>query len=236
MKIPKIFTLLILIVFTFVFPIPTSAWNDEPHLAIAKAAVYSKWYNACGADMAKLKAGDREKNNHYVNNPPGTTVTSELVFSQIEKYNQIDRDGHLYGAIIASIHDYLTYKQKGKYGEYHLAFCAHYVGDLSMPLHNTIYNSFNKKYHKTMDGILNGKVLDNLHKIRIYPITINSEKDLTGEIARIANISQKLGYKLEAEKRLLTEEEAYAQISHSASLLRAILDYIDIIFNSYKSD
>jgi len=217
----------LLIIIIILFPIRSSAWNDEPHLAIAKVAGYSKWYNACGADMAKLKAGDREKHNHYVNNPPGLITASEQVFSQIEKYNQIDRDGHLYGAIIASLRNYLEYRDKKKYGEYHLAFCAHYVGDLSMPLHNTQYNSFNKTYHKTMDGLLDGEVLNNLQNIRTYQITINSEKDLAGEISRIANISSALGYRLEAEQRLLTKKEAYTQISHSTSLLKAILDYVE---------
>jgi len=28
-------------------------WHDETHLAVAKAAGYSKWYNAVGADMTK---------------------------------------------------------------------------------------------------------------------------------------------------------------------------------------
>ncbi len=35
-----------------------------------------------------------------------------------------------------------------------------------------------------------------------------------------------LGYKLEDEKRVLTKEEAYQQLSHSASMFKAILDYV----------
>jgi len=225
MRISVKYILSVLTTLTIVFPIASLAWHDEPHLSIAKVAGYSKWYNACGADMARLKAGDREKHNHYVNNPPDRIVTSELVFSQIDRYNQIDKDGHLYGAIIASFRDYLDCRQKGKYGEYHLAFCAHYVGDLSMPLHNTLYNAFNKKYHKTIDGILDGDALNNLQKIKTYQITIRSEEHLAEEIARIANLTLKLGYTLEAEQRLLTREEAFVQISHSASLLKAILTY-----------
>jgi len=54
---------------------------------------------------------------------------------------------------------------------------------------------------------------------------IRSEEDLVREIARIANLSIKLGYQLEAENRMLTKEEAYIQLGHSASLLKAILDY-----------
>ena len=46
------------------------------------------------------------------------------------------------------------------------------------------------------------------------------------EIARIANLSMKLGYRLEEENRMLSKEEAYAQIGHSASLLKAILDWV----------
>ena len=203
------------------------SWHDETHIAIAKATGYKKWFNATGADMAKLKAGDIEKLNHYVNNPIGTTVTPEMVLQQVKKYNQTDDPtGHLYGAIIASVRDYLKAKNTGKYGEYHLGFCAHYVGDLSQPLHNTLYNSYNRKNHQTTDGIINDEILDNIDKIKIYPIKINSEKDLANEIARIANLSLKKGYQIQDEKRLLTKDEAYEQISHSASLFKAILEYV----------
>jgi hypothetical protein len=52
------------------------------------------------------------------------------------------------------------------------------------------------------------------------------EQDLAREIARIANLSLALGYKLEDEGRLLTKEEAYQQLSHSASLMKAVLVYL----------
>ncbi|MBN1833758.1 MAG: hypothetical protein JW896_16770, partial [Deltaproteobacteria bacterium] len=181
---------------------------------------------AIGADMTKLKAGDIENSNHYVNNPPGTIITPEMVMAQTEKYNRIDEKGHLYGAIIVSVRDYIREKKKGKYGEYHLGFCAHYVGDLSMPLHNTLFNPFNRKHHVKIDGIIDEEVLNNLEKIKLYPIVIDSERTLVKEVARIANLSIKLGYRIEAEDRLLTKEEAYKQISHSASLLKGILEYV----------
>jgi hypothetical protein len=66
-------------------PISSRAWHDETHIAIAKVAGYHKWFNATGADMAKLKAGDTERHNHYVNNPPDTVVTPEMVLDQIRK-------------------------------------------------------------------------------------------------------------------------------------------------------
>jgi len=150
-----------------------------------------------------------------------------MIFQQIDEYNKTnDLVGHLYGAIIASVRDYLKEKDEGKYGEYHLAFCSHYVGDLSQPLHNTVYNFYNRRNHKAIDGIINDEVLDNVDKIKIYPIKLESENDLAKEIARIANLSLKKGYQIQDEKRLLTKEEAYEQISHSASLFKAILGYV----------
>lgn len=203
-------------------------WHDETHMAIAKAAGYKKWYNSAGADMIKTKAMGIERPNHYVSNPRQAVVTPEMVLRQIKKYNKkTDVTGHLYGAIIASIRDYLKQKHKGKYGEYHLAFCAHYVGDLSQPLHNTLYNAYNRKNHATTDGIINYDVFDNMDKIKIYPVKIKSEEDLAKQIARIANLSIQKGYQIEDEKRRLTKEEAYVQIGHSASLFSAILIYVE---------
>jgi hypothetical protein len=193
---------------------------------MAKAAGYPKWFNACGPDMIKVKLGNKEGHNHFVNNPRGTSVTSEMVTGQVPKYNTVDFHGHLYGAIIASLRDYRRDKKEGKYAEYHLAFCAHYLADLSQPLHNIENDGFNRENHRTVDGIINDEVLENLDKIKIYPITIDSEEAIIREVVRIANLSLALGYQLEDEKRLLTKEEAYQQISHSASLFRAILGYI----------
>jgi len=218
---------LLSILFVIIFSGNSYPWHDETHIAIAKATGYKKWYNATGADMAKLKAGRKEKLNHHVNNPRGATVTPEMVFKQIDKYNKTtDITGHLYGAIIASVRDYLKAKHEGKYRQYHLGFCAHYVGDLSQPLHNALYNSYNRKHHQTTDGIINDEVLDNIDRIKIYPIKINSEEDLANEISRIANLSIKKGYQIQDENRLLTKDEAYGQISHSASLFKAILEYV----------
>ena len=218
----------LLIIGCIIFTCPNfaSAWHDETHVTIFRVAGYDKWFNATGADMAKLKAGAVEAHNHYCNQPRGTVVTSKTVLRQVGRYNQVDEAGHLYGAIIASLRDYAKDKREGKYGEYHLAFSGHYISDLSQPLHNTLYNSFNEKHHVGVDGIVNDEILSNPDKIKIYPIIITSEEELAEEIARIANLSLRLGYKLEDENRLLTKEEAYMQISHSASLFKAVLRFI----------
>ena len=68
-------------------PNHSHAWHDETHLAIAKGAGYQKWYNAAGADIARIKAGDKEGHNHYANNPPNTVVTPEMVLAQVNHYN-----------------------------------------------------------------------------------------------------------------------------------------------------
>lgn len=199
------------------------AWYDETHLAVARADGYAKWYHAAGADMAKLKAGDREAHNHYVNQPPGLPVTPALVLSQAHRYDTVDPAGHLYGAIVAAVRAYAADRARGKYGEYHLAFAAHYLGDLSMPLHNMPYDDFNRRNHAAMDGVVNDGVLEGWREIRVYPVAVTSEADLAREIARVANLAIALGERLRQEDRLPTRQEAYGQLSHSASLLRAVL-------------
>lgn len=203
------------------------AWHDETHIAIAKAAGYEKWFNAAGADIAKIKAGDIENKNHYVYNPPGAVVTAKMVLDQADRYNDPDdTDGHLYGAIVAAIRRYRTTTRSGKYAEYDIAFCAHYVGDLSQPLHNVPYTPYNQQHHTATDGLINGEVLFNRPLIEIYPVEVRSEMDLAREIARIANLSLQLGYRLEKEGRMLSRQEAYEQISHSASLFKAVLRWV----------
>ena len=207
-------------------------WHDETHLAIAKAAGYYKWYNATGADITKIKAGPIEKNNHFFDNSRNIVVTPELVLEQAKRYNDPnDNEGHIYGAIIESLRKYIETKQKGKYAEYHLAFCAHYIGDLSQPFHNIPYDNFNKVHHNANDGVVEKEVLAKIRKIKanMYPIKLRPahfEKDLAQEIAKIANYSRKLGYKLKKEDRDLTKEEAYRQLGQSASLLKAVLKYV----------
>ena len=204
-----------------------SAWHDRTHLSVAKVAGYESWYNAAGPDLAKLKAGAIERPNHYVNKPRGTVISRTDVFAQVPQYDNPDsEEGRLYGAIISAIRNYFNTTKQGKYAEYHLAYCAHYAGDLSMPFHNIEYKGYAKTHHQEVDATVESEVFDNCDKIKIYDIEITSEDQLATEIARIANISIKLGYKLVDEERLLTKEEAYTQLGHSASLFKAILKYV----------
>jgi hypothetical protein len=233
---------IIFIVVLLLFTLPSSnlafCWYDETHLAVAKAAGYNKWYNAVGADMAKIKANRIESNNHFFNNNDNAEVTPDMVLGQAKKYNDPnDTEGHLYGAIVASLREYTETTARGKYAEYHLAFCVHYVADLSQPLHNTPYDDFNKTHHLVNDGIIDEGILENISKIKehMYPIALsheNFENDLANEIARVANEARQLGYKLRKENRDMTKEEAYTQLGHSASLLKAILEHLGLWYQT----
>jgi hypothetical protein len=213
---------------------PVHAWHDQTHLTVAKVAGLHSWYNAAGPDLAKIKAGNIEAYNHWYNNNAEAEVTVRMVFDQIERYNErnklLDAEGHIYGAIIASLRAYEKDLRAGKYAQYHLAYCAHYIGDLSQPLHNIPYDDFNQAFHNIDDGIVEATILEEPQKIiqHMYTITLRDdhrEADLAREIARIANITRTLGYKLRAENRSLTKEEAYIQLGHSASLLKAVLQH-----------
>jgi hypothetical protein len=210
------------------------AWHDKTHLAICKAARFDMWYHCAGPDIAKIKAGNIESYNHWFNNSAEVEITPQMVLDQVERYNQrnkiLDPEGHLLGAIIASLRAYEKDIRSGKYAMYHLVYCAHYISDLSMPLHNIAYDDFNEEHHNANDGIVEDKILKEPEKITkyMYPITLSKkdfEADLAREIARVANLSRKLGYKLRAENRDMTKQEAYIQLGHSASLLRAVLQH-----------
>ncbi|MDD3249564.1 MAG: hypothetical protein GX874_11470 [Smithella sp.] len=229
----KLFYLKITAVFALLlFAAQAWAWHDKTHLMIAKAAGRTSWYNAAGPDLAKIKAGNIEEYNHWYNNNAEAEVTVMMVMDQVGRYNQrnklMDSEGHVYGAIIASLRAYNKAVQSGKYAEYHLDYCVHYIGDLSQPLHNIPYDDYNKKWHRATDGVVENTIWNEADRItaQMYEIRLsaeNLEADLAREIARIANISRRLGYRLRAEKRGMTREEAFEQMGHSASLIRAVL-------------
>jgi hypothetical protein len=218
-----------------------TAWHDQTHLAICKAAGFDMWYHCAGPDIAKIKAGNIEAYNHWFNNDAEAEITPQMVFDQIEHYNKrnkiLDPEGHLLGAIIASLRAYEKDLRSGKYALYHLVYCAHYISDLTMPLHNIAYDDFNEQHHNANDGVVEDTILKEPEKItgHMYSTTLSKkyfEADLAREIARIANLSRVLGYKLRSEKRDMTKQEAYVQLGHSASLLRAVLlryDKIDTL-------
>jgi hypothetical protein len=220
----------IILIFLSVF-ISTSAlaWHDLTHIAVGKTAKFDQAYNLAAPDVAKIKAGNVEEYNHWVNNPEGNTITADMVRAQIPKYNvgtDNEKTGHLYGAIVASIRDYKTTLAAKKYATYHLAYAGHYIGDLSMPLHNMDHNEFNILNHSSNDRIVEDEVSNNIDRIKIYLMTIRNEDDLIQYIVDIAQKAKALGYSLQRENRNMTKEEAYQQLSQSASLFKAVLVYV----------
>ncbi|HVN72665.1 MAG TPA: hypothetical protein VMU10_11645 [Desulfomonilia bacterium] len=210
------------------------AWHDKTHISIARAAGYEYWFNAAGADIAKIKADKTESYNHWYDNNRQVEITPQMVLAQAGRYNRTDKasdaQGHLYGAIIAALRAYESCRTSAKYCEYHLAYAAHYIGDLSNPLHNIPYDDYNAVHHQTNDGVVENTILDHPERItrHMYAIILRDnrfEPDLAREIARIANLSRKLGYKLREGKRDMTSEEACIQLGHSASLLKAVLKH-----------
>jgi len=207
------------------------AWHDKTHLSIAEAAGFELWYSAAAPDVAKSKSELRpaEEKNHYYNNNAQKEVDEAMVLEQAARYNKTgDAEGHLYGAIIGAVRAYKEESASGKYAEYPLVFCAHYIGDLSMPLHNTEYDDFNKKRHAVNDGIIEGSVRNSIGYIQrnMSEITIENESDLAREIAKVANTARRLGIKMRKENRNMTQEEAYIQVIQSSSLLKAVLNYV----------
>lgn len=225
----------------------TMAWHDATHMAVAKAAGLDDYaYLAVGADMAKEKAGEIETGNHYSNTLRGVTVTPAMVFAQVRDYNKPgDADGHLYGAIVASVNDYILRGSSGKYARYPIGYAAHYLGDLSMPFHNIAYDTFNKANHADNDGIVEmtgpkdestdakgarlaeeiRKRMKKLPAIQLSPDIKGFYKDLAIQIAAIATRASALGYAMEdanPPRTRLTEEEAYTQLAQSAQLLQAV--------------
>ena len=210
---------------------PAMAWHDRTHIAVGVAAQFDQAYNLAGPDVAKLKVDTVEEYNHWVNNSETTIITKALIKGQIQKYNlgtDRERSGHLYGAIVAAIRAYQDESAAGKFATYHLVYAGHYIGDLSMPLHNIDNNLLDTlPNHYENDHIVENEITANMDKVKLLPITIKNEDDLIQNIALIATKSKDLGYKLLKEERNMTKEEAYQQISQSASLFKAVLEYVN---------
>ncbi|KIE16819.1 hypothetical protein DS62_08885, partial [Smithella sp. SC_K08D17] len=115
---------MIIVLFALSLATQAFAWHDHTHLAICKATGSDMWYHCAGPDIAKIKAGNMEAYNHWFNNSAEAEVTPQMVFDQIDRYNKrsriFDTEGHLLGAIIASLRAYEKDLRTGKYALYHL--------------------------------------------------------------------------------------------------------------------
>jgi hypothetical protein len=232
------------------------AWHSRTHTFMAQKAGLPNPEFSNFADLS------REENKallgpfHYHNAAPHATVTPAYIdrFSvREEEFVPADRKNagpinirvpHPAGVLYGKIVD-LYSAMKGKSG-WEYAYCAlmiaHYIGDLSQPLHNIVHGdrragdgrtypalgAWAKENHTAFDAVLESffpldRTMDAFFDAQAVSISVASADDLKREIAKIANASLALANRCYAEKRLLTAEEALKQTALSVSLLKAVL-------------
>lgn len=233
------------------------AWSSITHILIAQEAGIADPETACFPDLSRNEEYALLVPYHWHDAAPNTIVTPEYIDrykisegtyqklgspgSQPIKIRVPDSSGVLYWEIVQ-----LYKKLKGSRGweyDYYLGNIAHYVGDLSQPLHNFPYDSsptgdgkvyteigkWSKEHHAEFDDALDSVLPLSTEKKRAFekmvtPIQIKSIDDLKREISKIANSSIGLANKCYAQKRIITEDEALKQVAMSVSLLKAIID------------
>jgi len=82
------FKIMMVLCCLWLFASQAQAWHDQTHLAICKAAGFNMWYHCAGPDIAKIKAGNIEAYNHWFNNTAEVEIMPQMVFDQVERYNQ----------------------------------------------------------------------------------------------------------------------------------------------------
>lgn len=251
----KIIIQIILILFFFS---NSYAWDCKTHSYIAKKAGLRVSEVACIPDIIRDELYDLLSPFHYHEASPDTVVTPEYIdrFSIDEtviemhgkkyKISVPHPSGVLYWKILQifekmesldkSIRDNLLAY------EYHLYSIAHYVGDLSQPLHNFPYGeypasdgkvyaiegNFNRENHFKFDEsfsyhLKNNPQIDMMIDKAIKEINIRSKEDLKREISNIANAALKIANECVKDNRLPSEEELIQQVSWSISLIKAII-------------
>lgn len=247
MKIPSVLRYSVVVIQLFLMLLTAdqaAAWNDRTHMAVVEAAGAANLsYLAVGADMAKERA-PIERLNHYCNNQKGTVVTSKMILDQVPYFSTAEPEsGHLYGAIIASLETYRAQKKNpSKYALYPLGYAMHYIGDLSMPLHNMEYGTFNKMHHGRNDNVVENdpKLVDEIRALMgKYQVKIEPQKfreSLISEVAAVAGRSITLSYQLQESKTsLMSKATAYDQLAQSAALLRAVLIALEMPVSESKN-
>lgn len=221
-------------------PLTAEAWTDQTHMAIERAAGLTSYQNACAPDVSKtvsainkLKKNDGQGHFFDASKPP----TRKDVEEQLEMIGQgrdDSPDGWILGAIINATRKSKALTEMGRFDDYNYAILGHYCGDLSMPLHMSVYDDFNKKHHLNIDQTLNrsdvkydvdGVPLITKEMTVDDSVRFNSEDEIIDYMLKIANESFELAQKLRAEDRELTHEEAIERVNRSATFFRAIMRY-----------
>ena len=233
------------------------AWSCKTHLFIAREAGVANPQTACYPDLAKKENDALLGPFHWHNAAPDAKVDS----AYIERY-QAREDflvpavntgskpmkikaphpaGVLYWKIVETYRALMN--AAGWEYEYYLSNLAHYVGDLSQPLHNFPYGAdpagdgksypeqgtWAKKMHREFDTALDPYIPLSGDEARrfsamVKPTQILSDEDLKREIAHVANRAISLANACYSGKRVISREEALAQVAGSVSLMRAIME------------
>ncbi len=229
-------------------------WSCKTHTFIADQAGMKNPEYACIPDEVRHENYNLMIQFHYHSAAPDAVVTPEY----IQRYNVRtanvkdegntisikipDRSGVLYWKIL-DLYNKMNKKglQEFQYN-YYLMSIAHFIGDLSQPLHNypygqkpaadgKIYEShgiWSAEKHGEFDYALDSAYplskedMDYLLK-KISIINIKNSDDLSREVANIANSSIALANTCFKEKRGMSRREALDRVAMSVSLLKAVL-------------
>lgn len=232
------------------------AWSCKTHRFIAREAGVKDPGRACFADLSREENPMLLAFSHWHNASPDTVVTTDYIdrFKMEEDLHMSARypemkpvkikvphpSGILYWKIV-DIYKEMTGKTGWEY-EFYLINIAHYIGDLSNPLHNFPYESepaSNGKAYPEIGSWANGNhdafdlVLDpylplNKREEKFFRSALVHEKidsisDLKEQIAIIANSSIALANRCYLKKRNMTRDEALKQVALSVSLLKAVI-------------
>jgi len=231
-------------------------WSCKTHTFIALEAGVKNPESACFPDVSKEENDDLLGPFHWHNAYPSATITPEYIDQYKVTGKPIELDPSAKKKITIKVPDYsgvlywkivdLYQRMKGKTGwryNYYLFNIAHYVGDLSMPLHNfphgTTPASDGKSYsevgnwakenHGKFDSALDSSLPLKGEKREAFrnmvtPVQITSVDDIKAEICKVANASIALANKCYSEKRNMTKDEALRQVALSVSLLKGIIE------------
>jgi hypothetical protein len=245
------------LVMIWLLPVAAWGWSCKTHLFIAREAGIANPHTACYPDLAKKENDGLLGPYHWHNAAPDAKIDADYIDqfqvrddffvtsgskeSKPTKIRVPDPAGVLYWKIVEI---YRT--MKGSTGweyEYYLSHIAHYVGDLSQPLHNFPYGrdpagdgkpypeagAWAKRMHQDFDAALDPSLpLSGAEAGRftamVKPPAILSIDDLKKEIARVANTAISLANACYSEKRVIGRDEALNQAAMSVSLLKAIAE------------
>ncbi len=177
-------------------------WSCPGHTSIVQEG--SSNSDACVTD-------NRHSFKHYVNNEKDKTIT-------VEDFSNGDpTKGDLYKKIYDLSEKVYDNKPLSKTEKEDL---VHSLGDLSNPMHNVIYEGYNKEHHGEYDKISLSKSCVEAKSID----TIQTHKQFIEAAVILANEAKKAGYvDIDANNMNFTRNNACKLASQSATLISAVV-------------